>query len=60
LFKSNKRSAKIFEKYFQKLKNEALAKWISPQDIAKIELKNKDFLLAINKHMESKKLNKSV
>lgn len=60
LFKSNKRSAKIFEKHFQKLKKEALAKWISPQDIAKIELKNKNFLLAINKYMDIKKSNKSV
>lgn len=53
-FKSNKRSAKIFENHFEKLKKEALEKWISTKDIAKIETKNKAFLDAINNHLDVK------
>lgn len=54
-FKANKWSAEIFEKHFEKLKKEALAKWVDAGEIAKIELKNKDFLDAINKHLDNKK-----
>lgn len=54
-FKSNKRSANIFEKHFENLKKEALEKWISTQDIAKIETKNKAFLAAIKNHLDDKK-----
>ncbi len=59
-FKANKWSAKIFEKHFEKLKKEALAKWIDPQEIAKIETKNKVFLSAINNHLDSQKKTKPV
>jgi hypothetical protein len=57
-FKANKRSAKIFEKHFEKLKQEAIAKWVAPSDIAKIELRNKDFLEALHKHMDNNKKEK--
>jgi hypothetical protein len=53
-FKSNKRSAKIFEKHFENLKKEALKRWISQVDIQKIEDKNKVFLEAISKHLENR------
>lgn len=51
-FKANKRSAKIFEKHFEKLKKEALAKWIDPKEIENIEKQNKQFLSAINKKID--------
>lgn len=54
-FKANKRSAKIFEKHFEKLKKEALAKWIDPKEIENIEKQNKKFLAAINKKVDWKK-----
>ncbi len=54
-FKANKRSAKIFEKHFEKLKKEALAKWIDPKEIENIEKQNKQFLAAINKKVDWKK-----
>lgn len=54
-FKANKRSAKIFEKHFEKLKKEALAKWIDPKEIEAIEKQNKKFLSAINKKIDWKK-----
>lgn len=54
-FKANKRSAKIFEKHFEKLKKEALAKWIDPKEIENIEKQNKQFLSAINKKIDWKK-----
>lgn len=54
-FKANKRSAKIFEKHFEKLKKEALAKWIDPKEIENIEKQNKQFLAAINKKIDWKK-----
>lgn len=53
-FKANKRSAKIFEKHFEKLKKEALAKWIDPKEIENIEKQNKQFLTAINKKVSKK------
>jgi hypothetical protein len=37
-----------------------LAKWIDPQEIAKIETKNKVFLSAINNHLDSQKKTKPV
>lgn len=52
-FKANKRSAKIFEKHFEKLKKEALAKWIDPKEIENIEKQNKKFLAAINKRIKA-------
>ena len=52
-FKANKRSAKIFEKHFEKLKKEALAKWIDPKEIEAIEKQNKKFLTAINKKIKA-------
>lgn len=52
-FKANKRSAKIFEKHFEKLKKEALAKWIDPKEIENIEKQNKQFLAAINKRIKA-------
>lgn len=54
-FKANKRSAKIFEKHFEKLKKESLAKWIDPKEIENIEKQNKQFLAAINKKIDWKK-----
>lgn len=58
-FKANKRSAKIFEKHFEKLKKEALAKWIEPKEIENIEKQNKVFLWAIHKTLDLKKNPKS-
>ena len=45
-FKANKRSGNIFEKHFEKLKEEALRKWISSQEIENME-KNKFKLVEI-------------
>lgn len=54
-FKWSKRSAKIFEKHFEKLKKEAMKKWISPKAIEEIESKNKEFLKGIYQTIDSKK-----
>ena len=54
-FKANKRSANIFTKHFEKLKKEALKKWITLEEVAKIEQNNGKFIQMMDKHLEQQK-----
>lgn len=54
-FKANKRSANIFTKHFEKLKKEALKKWITQEEIVKIEQNNGKFIQMMDAHLEQQK-----
>lgn len=54
-FKANKRSAKLFTKHFEKLKKEALKKWVSPTEIATLEKNNNKFIKVISQNIPAKK-----
>lgn len=43
-FKANKRSANIFKKHFEKLKKEAIKKWIPPETLEHIQQNNDRFI----------------
>lgn len=51
-FKANKRSADIFTKHFEKLKKEAIKKWVASEEIDVLENNNNKFIEIMNKHLE--------
>lgn len=59
-FKANRRSAKIFDKHFEKLKKEALKKGVSQEEISKIEENNNQFIEVMKRHLETVKKAKKI
>jgi len=57
-FKANIRSAKIFAKHFEKIKKEAIKKWVSWEEIIALENDNNMFIKMMNKHVEMQQKSK--